>query len=101
MSVDDQRRHIVIVGGGFGEFCQACHGEDGRGDGPLAATLPRRPRDFWAHFGSGHTPPDGRLYFWITYGMPGTGMPAFGGRLTDTERWHAINFTKTFTPVDR
>jgi hypothetical protein len=26
-------------------FCTACHGSAGRGDGPLAASLPRRPAD--------------------------------------------------------
>ncbi len=26
--------------------CQACHGESGRGDGPIAAALDPRPRDF-------------------------------------------------------
>jgi mono/diheme cytochrome c family protein len=26
-------------------YCTACHGRTGRGDGPLAASLPRRPAD--------------------------------------------------------
>jgi putative copper resistance protein D len=86
----------------YRDNCAVCHGTDGRGDGPLAATLYPRPVDFWAHFGSGHTHPDGRLYFWISSGMPGTGMPGFKDRLSDADRWHVINFIKNeFTPVDR
>ncbi len=81
--------------------CQTCHGADGRGDGPQAAGMFPRPVDFWAHFGSGHTHPDGRLFFWITEGMPGTGMPGFRDELTDAERWHVVNYIKTFAPVDR
>lgn len=27
----------------YGQHCAACHGDDGRGEGPLAATLPRCP----------------------------------------------------------
>jgi copper resistance protein D len=86
----------------YRENCAVCHGADGRGDGPLAATLYPRPVDFWAHFGSGHTHPDGRLYFWISNGMPGTGMPGFKDRLSGADRWHVINYIKDeFTPVDR
>lgn len=81
--------------------CQSCHGPDGHGDGPDGATLRPRPTDFWVHFASGHTHPDGRLFYWITNGMGGTGMPAFGGQLSDAERWDVVNFIRTFTPADR
>lgn len=30
----------------YGEFCSSCHGRYGRGDGPLAGNLTRRPVDF-------------------------------------------------------
>ncbi len=63
----------------YREHCQSCHGEDGRGDGPLTATLLRRPVDFWVHFGSGHTHPDGRVYFWITY-VSRRSRPSIGRR---------------------
>ena len=82
-------------------YCQACHGPDGHGDGPDAATLRPRPPDFWIHFASGHTHTDSRLFYWITNGMGGTGMPAFGGQLSDAERWDVVNFIRTFTPADR
>ncbi len=81
--------------------CQACHGADGYGNGPAAGGLYPPPTDFVVHFASGHTHPDGRLYYWITHGIAGTGMPAFGGRLSEAESWHVINFLRTFTPTDR
>ncbi|HLW60780.1 MAG TPA: cytochrome c [bacterium] len=82
-------------------YCQTCHGLEGRGDGAAAVNLYPPPTDFMIHFASGHTHPDGRLFFWITYGMGGTGMPGFEHRLSDAERWHVINYLRTFTPTDR
>jgi mono/diheme cytochrome c family protein len=29
----------------FAAYCAACHGMGGKGDGPMAATLPKRPAD--------------------------------------------------------
>lgn len=81
--------------------CASCHGTSGRGDGPEAARLAYPPVDFWVHFGSGHIHPDGRLFFWIMNGMPGTEMPPFAGRISEADAWHVTNFLKTFVPVDR
>jgi mono/diheme cytochrome c family protein len=81
--------------------CQICHGADGYGNGPAATGMYPPPTDFVVHFASGHTHPDGRLYYWITHGIAGTAMPAFGGRLSDAESWHVVNFLRTFTPTDR
>ena len=81
--------------------CQACHGADGGGNGPEAATLFPRPTDFVVHFASRHTHPDGRLYYWISEGMAGTAMPAFRTRLSEAERWHVVNYIKSFAPTER
>ncbi len=81
--------------------CQVCHGADGYGNGPAAAGLYPPPTDFVVHFASGHTHTDGRLYYWITRGIAGTGMPAFASSLSEADRWHVINFLRTFTPTDR
>ncbi|MPZ15462.1 MAG: c-type cytochrome [Chloroflexi bacterium] len=78
--------------------CQTCHGVNGRGDGPLASTLNPRPADFRVHMAAGHT--DGELFSWLSNGVEGTGMPAFRDQLSEEERWHAINFIKTFAPSD-
>lgn len=79
--------------------CQVCHGVEGRGDGPAAATMVPRPADFRIHMAAGHT--DGQLFYWVTNGVAGTAMPAFREVLTPEERWHVINFIRTFAPTDR
>jgi copper transport protein len=79
--------------------CQVCHGVEGRGDGPAAATMVPRPADFRIHMAAGHT--DGQLFYWVTNGVAGTAMPAFREVLTPEERWHVITFIRTFAPVER
>lgn len=75
----------------FGANCASCHGAEGRGDGPLAETLPAPPANF-----SVHVPfhPDGVLYAWISEGIAGTGMPAWEGALSEQERWDLVNFLR-------
>jgi copper transport protein len=74
------------------EKCTFCHGETGRGDGPLGIGLNPRPADFRTHLAAGHT--DAQLFDWITNGVPGTAMPKFGSELSETDRWNALNYIK-------
>lgn len=76
----------------YEQYCVACHGETGRGDGPGAANLSPPPADF----GSGHTDthPDGDLYYWIQNGIEETAMPAFGDQLTSEQTWHLVNYVR-------
>ena len=46
---------------------------------------------------AGHT--DADLFYWLSEGVAGTAMPAFKDRLSVDERWHVINYLKTFAPV--
>lgn len=40
------RTSLVIAGANhFAQYCVACHGQDGKGTGPLAATLKPKPAD--------------------------------------------------------
>lgn len=56
--------------------CQACHGTEGRGDGPAARALPKKPKDLsMATFWSTNT--DEQVRTAITAGLPGTIMRAF------------------------
>jgi mono/diheme cytochrome c family protein len=81
----------------FATNCVPCHGESGRGDGPIAETLNPRPSDLTQHAIAGiHT--DAQLFEWITNGFPGSRMPAFGSALSDTDRWHLVNFIRTLAP---
>jgi high-affinity iron transporter len=73
------------------ESCSACHGSQGRGDGPAAAGLEPRPVNF--------TDParqDRRsvlaLFNTTTLGISGTSMAAFGA-LPEADRWALAFFT--------
>ena len=74
--------------------CETCHGETGRGDGPAGLRLVPRPADLHIHMAPGvHT--DGELFYWVSYGVSGTAMPAWKDRgLTDEQIWSVINYAR-------
>ncbi len=77
--------------------CVPCHGETGKGDGPLGLTLNPKPADLTLHAIPGvHT--DAQLYEWITNGFPGSAMPAWKTQISDTDRWNLVNFIRTLAP---
>ena len=81
----------------FAVHCAPCHGETGKGDGPLGVVLNPRPADLSLHAVPGvHT--DAQLYEWITDGFPGSAMPAWKTRLSDTDRWNLVNYIRTLAP---
>jgi len=81
----------------FTSNCVPCHGESGKGDGPVGLTLNPRPADLRQHAIPGvHT--DAQLFEWITNGFPGSRMPAFKLALSDTDRWNLVNFIRTMAP---
>ena len=60
----------------FGVNCASCHGDTGHGDGPAAAALNPKPRNFtesYWRYGGGLA----RVVRTITEGSPGTAMSAF------------------------
>jgi copper transport protein len=75
-------------------YCETCHGETGRGDGPTGLRLVPRPADLRIHTAPGvHT--DGDLYYWVAYGFPGSAMPAWKKNgLTDEQIWSVINYAR-------
>jgi mono/diheme cytochrome c family protein len=72
--------------------CAACHGVDARGGGPQSGTTAVRPPSLVGGHTATHT--DGDLLYWITNGLPG-GMPAWGPRLSETERWEVITYVRS------
>jgi mono/diheme cytochrome c family protein len=76
--------------------CALCHGESGRGDGPLASYFSRTPQDL----GSSKTAAefDGSVYLAIQQGFGE--MPSLIENLTPRERWDVINFTRMLTTSD-
>jgi putative copper export protein/mono/diheme cytochrome c family protein len=82
----------VLRGAGlYGENCLACHGANGRGDGPAAASPGMVPTDLAAH-ASGHHP--GELFWWIAHGIPGTRMQGFSPRLGESDLWDVVQFLR-------
>jgi mono/diheme cytochrome c family protein len=75
----------------YGNYCAACHGEKGGGDGPAARYLYPKPRNFRdARFRIvttlNHMPTDEDLFQVITRGMPGSAMFSFAHLSEDDRR---------------
>jgi copper transport protein len=89
---DDQS--LAIGKDVYTTYCETCHGETGRGDGPTGLRLVPRPADLRIHTAPGvHT--DGELYYWVSYGFPGSAMPAWKQNgLTDEQIWSVINYAR-------
>jgi len=79
----------------YQEGCARCHGARGAGDGPDGRALPRPPADLRAPHTAQHTAGD--LFWWLTNGIPAAGMPEFGSRLTEDQRWELINFLRALS----
>ncbi|MBV8718692.1 MAG: CopD family protein [Chloroflexi bacterium] len=87
-------RSLAIGKDVYTTYCETCHGEFGRGDGPAGLRLVPRPADLRVHMAPGvHT--DGELYYWVSYGFPGSAMPAWKQNgLTDEQIWSVINYAR-------
>lgn len=83
----------------YQQNCMSCHGVDGKGTGPLAASLAHPPADLTNHFHK--KPGDGDQYlFWrVTEGgtvapfaAMDSAMPAFGNVLSEEDRWSVLTY---------
>ena len=78
--------------------CAPCHGPEGRGDGPAAAALTPKPRNFRdSGFWNGRTVPQLRLA--VRDGRPGTLMAPFAGVLSDGEIDDVVGYLQSFRPT--
>jgi cytochrome c oxidase cbb3-type subunit 2 len=84
--------------------CWKCHGPEGKGDGPSAATLtdskdlPIHPYDFAtgaedSRFKCGSTNQD--LYRIFMTGLDGTPMPAYADNIQPNDAWDLVHFLRT------
>jgi putative copper export protein/mono/diheme cytochrome c family protein len=89
---------IAAGEGLFAAHCAACHGAEGRGDGPAGAPLKTTPADLTADHVYAHT--DGELLWWITHGIS-PDMPPFGDVLTEEARWNVIDFIRANADATR
>ena len=83
--------------------CSPCHGDSGKGDGPIAAYLNPRPRDFTSgkfkirSTESGSIPTDADIERTITKGLHGTAMPDWGSFITTDRLPLIIQYLKSFS----
>lgn len=73
--------------------CASCHGAEGRGDGPAAATLDPKPADFTSAMHRLH--PDQDLIAVIENGIAGSAMPAFAETLSLEEMADIVAFIRS------
>lgn len=82
--------------------CVFCHGKEGRGNGPSAATLtdskgnPIRPFDFSSgpQLKCGDT--DAAMFRDLSTGLDGTPMPSFTDALKPDQMWDLVHYVSTF-----
>jgi mono/diheme cytochrome c family protein len=77
----------------YAENCTQCHGVRGKGDGPAATGLKMPPADLTAAHVLDHS--EGDVFWWLSEGIPESGMPGFAERLSEDERWDLINWVRT------
>ncbi len=82
--------------------CASCHGEKGDGQGPGAAWLNPKPRDFTSGIFKfrtsplGTLPSDADLMRTLSHGVAGTSMPGFY-EMPERERFAVVEYLKTFS----
>lgn len=77
----------------YTNHCQKCHGVNGDGKGEKAAELSVAPGDFQDE-SKMNSQTDGELYWQVTKGR--RPMPAFGGKLSDQQRWEVVDYIRMF-----
>ena len=81
----------------YGQYCASCHGPDGRGDGPISASLVPKPADHSDEAFMG-TLSDEHLYRVIQKGGASVGksplMAAWGGVINDADTRDLIAYLR-------
>src|SRR4030095_508246 len=84
----------------FEQNCAVCHGTSGKGDGPGAAALNPKPRDY-TNAAYMKTRSDDQLRKVIKEGGAASGfsavMPPWGGTLSDQDITNVIAYIRTFS----
>ena len=84
----------------FAASCASCHGTDGAGNGPAAASLNPKP----PAIGSGdamEAESPAMAFRKISIGVTGTAMPAFASQLSATQRWNVVAYLISLRERDR
>ena len=75
----------------YSKTCAMCHGKTGDADGPAVIELNIHPAKLSDPKLA--TESDGSLFWRITTGKKP--MPAYGKRLSETDRWNLVNYVRT------
>jgi len=83
----------------FEKYCSGCHGIAGTGKGPEYLKYLPRPRDLTnqPYFRS---LTDDRIALTIAYGVPGTAMASFGGKMGPESIWSLVEKVREFSQSD-
>ena len=83
----------------YTQHCAACHGADGRGEGPLAATLAHWPPTFAGALLARRL--DGELYWRVRHGTHdargAASMPGFAATLGPADTWAVLDYLKALS----
>ena len=78
----------------YEENCLMCHGETGKGDGPMAGMLKEKPPDVSdAKIMSEMS--DGEIFWIITKGVKP--MPPFESKLSEEDRWSLVHLMRSMS----
>jgi cbb3-type cytochrome oxidase cytochrome c subunit len=77
----------------YTQNCAACHGLDGRGNGPNSLTLEKKPANFTRPFYKQYDDP--MWFYRVSEGVAGTRMPRWNQILTEEQRWYVVAYLKT------
>jgi mono/diheme cytochrome c family protein len=77
----------------YSKTCAMCHGKTGDADGPAVIELNIHPAKLSDPQLA--TESDGSLFWKITTGKKP--MPAYGKRLSETDRWNLVNYVRTLS----
>ena len=75
----------------YSNLCQPCHGKEGKGDGPVASFLKKRPLDLHSEEALSYT--DGYIYATIRDGTKS--MAAYADAMSADERWDVVMFVRS------
>jgi cytochrome c5 len=72
----------------YGRYCQHCHGENGKADGPVAAVFGGVPR-----YAAVKDRNEGSIFYTITNGR--NRMGAHGSQVSVNDRWKIVHYVQT------
>jgi mono/diheme cytochrome c family protein len=77
----------------YAKLCWTCHGKNGQGDGPAAANLRPKPKNFSSEDVQSQS--DGELFWKLSNGK-GMMVP-YKHSLNEEKRWQLINYIRTLS----